>query len=72
MNKSSNASDTFSFAATAGSSGSISGGDSESPWAGSGGGAGADGAAIRKSGGITVTINNSGTVTGSTSASGVT
>ena len=38
----------------------------------SGGAAGAAGAAIRKSGGITLSITNNGTVYGSTSASGVT
>ena len=36
-----------------------------------GGGAGGDGAAIRRIGGYSVTINNSGTIQGSTSATGV-
>ena len=59
-------------AATAGGGGAVTGGERESEWTGPGGAAGGDGAAIRNSGGITITINNSGTVTGSTSASGVT
>ena len=36
-----------------------------------GGGAGGDGAAIRRNSGFSVTINNSGTIQGSTSATGV-
>ena len=39
------------------------------PGGGSGGG-GANGAAIRRTSGFSVSINNSGTVTGSTSATG--
>ena len=37
----------------------------------SGGSGGGDGAAIRRTSGFSVTINNSGTVQGSTSATGV-
>ncbi len=48
------------------------GGNGADSGAGTGGDAGAAGAAIRKSGGITLTITNNGAVYGSTSASGVT
>ena len=39
--------------------------------AGYGGGAGSDGAAIRRLSGYTITINNNGTVEGETTATGV-
>ena len=48
-----------------------SGGDAQGNAGAAQGGAGGNGAAIRRTSGFSVTINNSGTITGSTSATGV-